>query len=49
MAGFMYDITGTYHWVFIIFLALYVVAIPPVLAIRHPKSLQNFKEVKGVG
>jgi len=39
MAGYMYDSMGTYHWAFIIFLALYVVAIPTALAIRRPKSL----------
>jgi len=39
MAGYMYDAMGTYHWAFIIFLALYVVAIPTALVIRRPKSL----------
>lgn len=38
MAGYMYDSMGTYHWAFIIFLALYVVAIPTALVIRRPKS-----------
>ncbi|MFC1896985.1 MFS transporter [Chloroflexota bacterium] len=38
MAGYMYDSMGTYHQAFVIFLALYVVAIPTALAIRRPKS-----------
>jgi len=37
-AGYMYDIMNTYYWAFIIFLALYAVAIATVLAIRRPKS-----------
>jgi MFS family permease len=36
MAGYMYDATGTYRWIFIIFLALYAVAIPAILAMRRP-------------
>ncbi len=39
MAGYMYDTMGTYHWAFIVFLALYAVAMPTVLAVRRPKSL----------
>jgi len=38
MAGYMYDAMGTYHWAFIIFMALYTVAVPAVLAVRRPKS-----------
>jgi len=38
MAGYMYDIIGNYHLAFIIFLVLFVVAIPIILAMRHPKS-----------
>ncbi len=38
MAGYMYDAMNTYHWAFIIFLALYAVAVPAVLAVRRPKS-----------
>jgi len=37
MAGYMYDATQTYHWAFIIFIVLYMVAIPTVLAVRRPK------------
>ncbi|MFC1912066.1 MFS transporter [Chloroflexota bacterium] len=37
--GFMYDAMGTYHWAFVICLALYAIAIPAVLAIRRPKVL----------
>ena len=36
IAGYMYDVTNTYQWVFIIFLALCVMAIPAILAVRHP-------------
>jgi len=39
MAGYMYDAMNTYHWAFIIFLALYAIAIPTILAVRHPKSV----------
>ena len=38
MAGYMYDTMGTYHWAFIVFLALYAVAMPTILAVRRPKS-----------
>jgi len=38
--GYMYDTMNTYQWAFIIFLALYAVAIPAVLLVRRPKSLQ---------
>jgi len=38
MAGYMYDAMNTYSWVFIIFLALYAIAMPAVLAVRRPKS-----------
>lgn len=40
MAGYMYDATNTYHWAFIIFVILYAVAIPAVLVVRRPKSLE---------
>jgi len=43
MAGYMYTNTGTYHQAFIIFLALYVIAMPAILAVRRPKSLHNLK------
>ena len=39
MAGYMYDSMNNYLLAFIIFLALYVIAIPPMLAVRRPKSL----------
>lgn len=38
MAGYVHDTIGSYHWAFIIFLALYTVAVPTVLAVRRPKS-----------
>lgn len=41
MAGFIYDTTNTYQWAFIIFLALYAVSIPSILAVRRPKSLEQ--------
>ena len=39
MAGYLYDITNTYHWAFTIFLALYAIAIPAILVLRRPKSI----------
>jgi MFS family permease len=39
-AGYMYDIIDTYRWAFILFLALYAIAIPAVLLVRRPKSLE---------
>jgi len=44
MAGYMYDAMGNYHWAFIILLTLNAVALPTALAVRRPKSLQDFKE-----
>ena len=43
MAGYMYDVMNTYRWAFIIFLILYVAAIPAILVSRRPKSPYNFK------
>jgi len=40
-AGYLYDAFGTYHWVFIIIIASYVVSTSSILAVRRPKSLQN--------
>ena len=37
MGGYMYDAMQTYHWAFIIFLALFAIAIPITLAVRRPK------------
>jgi len=39
MAGFMFDTMGTYQWAFIIFLSLFAISIPSVLAVRRPKPL----------
>jgi len=39
MAGYMYDAMGTYHWAFIILLALYAITIPAILVLRRPKPL----------
>jgi len=44
LAGYMYDIMNTYHWAFIIFLALYAVVIPAILAIRRPKSRSSVQD-----
>ena len=38
IAGYMYDVMNTYHWVFILSLVLCAVAIPAILAVRRPKS-----------
>lgn len=38
LAGYMYDVTNTYRLVFIIFLALCIVSIPAILAVRRPIS-----------
>ena len=36
IAGYTYDTMGSYQWIFIIYLALYAVAIPSILAARRP-------------
>ena len=38
--GYMYDAMNTYRWAFIIFLASYAIALPAVLSVRRPKSLE---------
>jgi MFS family permease len=43
IAGYMYDTMNTYHWAFVLFVAVYGVAISTALAIRRPKSLPNLK------
>jgi MFS family permease len=37
-AGRIFDVTGSYQWAFIIFLAAYVLATVAVLAIRQPRK-----------
>lgn len=37
-SGFMFDTMNQYFWAFIVFLCLYAVAAPAVLAVRRPKS-----------
>jgi len=37
MAGFMYDSMNTYHWPFVIFILLYLIAIPAILLVRRPR------------
>ena len=39
MAGFMYDNSRTYIWAFIIFISLYVVALPAILVLRRPRRI----------
>ena len=39
MAGYMYDNMGSYYRAFIVFLTLYVVSIPTIMAVRRPESL----------
>lgn len=39
MAGFMYDITNTYHWAFTIFLILFALTLPAILVLRRPKAV----------
>jgi len=38
VAGVMYDTMGTYRWAFMLFAALYAIAIPAVLLVRRPKA-----------
>lgn len=37
MAGFIFDKTQTYVWAFVIFISLYIVALPAVLVLRGPQ------------
>lgn len=37
-AGYLYAIMNTYHWAFVVFLALNAAAIPLVLAVHRPES-----------
>lgn len=37
-AGLMFDATGTYYYAFVTFAALYAVAIPAILFVRHPRE-----------
>lgn len=37
-SGLMFDTLSTYFWAFIVFLCLYAVAVPLILAVRRPKS-----------
>jgi len=38
--GYMYDTMSTYQWAFALFLALYAIALPAILLVRRPKSLE---------
>ncbi|MBW2092593.1 MAG: MFS transporter [Deltaproteobacteria bacterium] len=41
-AGYIYDMKGSYHWAFVIFVILYFFAITTVLTVRRPKTLLDF-------
>ena len=43
LAGYIYDAMGTYHWAFMISLALNIVALSTTLAIRRPKALLSYE------
>jgi MFS family permease len=43
IAGYIYDTMNTYYWAFIIFIALYAIAIPAILGVQRPKSPWKFK------
>lgn len=38
-AGYIYDVAGSYRWAFIVFLVLYAVAIPVILAVRRSRPV----------
>ena len=44
MAGYIYDVTGSYHWAFIIFLSLYAISMPAILALRRRSQSKNGKD-----
>lgn len=37
-AGYLYDISGSYFWPFVVFMILYVLCAPTILLVRRPKS-----------
>ena len=43
IAGYLYDSMNTYHWAFIVILAMMVLAMPLVLAVRRPSSYPTQK------
>jgi MFS family permease len=47
MAGYMYDAMKTYHWAFIIFLALCAVGIVASLLVRRPKGTLELQMIQG--
>ena len=49
LAGMMFDQMGTYRWAFILFAALYAIAIPAVLLVRRPKLSEAQAEAAHVG
>jgi MFS family permease len=49
LAGMMFDQMGTYRWAFILFAALYAIAIPAVLFVRRPKLSETQDEAAHMG
>ncbi|MBN1152014.1 MAG: MFS transporter [Dehalococcoidia bacterium] len=43
VAGVMFDNMGTYRWAFILFAALYGIAIPAVMLVRRPKAIVSVR------
>jgi len=44
MAGYIYDVTGSYHWAFIIFLSLYAISMPAILVLRRRSQSKSGKD-----
>jgi len=44
IAGYLYDSMNTYHWAFVIILAMIVLAMPLILAVRRPAPLPSLYE-----
>lgn len=40
-AGFLYDAMHTYRWAFMLFVSLYIIAIPVVLLVRRPRGTEG--------
>lgn len=40
MSGYIFDANNSYYWAFVVFIALYAVAIPCLLVLRSPKRLK---------
>jgi nitrate/nitrite transporter NarK len=44
ITGFIYDVTGSYQIAFMLFISVYVVSIPIMLAVRSPRPIK--KQIK---